>query len=350
MRFMRWSRTALFAVYRNRRTRFVRYTGLTAVLALALTALTIGVVQARTPTPISLAANPAIENGHVDGKDMGDGTYDAPYDIVDGVKVFHLTAAPITWNTGLGGPRQAYAFNGMIPGPNIHVNQGDKLRIIVQNKMPESTSVHWHGMILPNDMDGVPGLTQDAIPPGGSYTYEWTAIVGGTHWYHSHMDGGQESKGLYGALEITPRTGDFPADHDYRIEIGDGNLGFIFNGMSYPSTPPLEGRVGERIHIRLINTGPEMFHAIHIHGGPFQIVAQDGMPEAVPQWADTADIGIGQTYDLIWTPTMPGKWMLHCHIFSHSETKNGMQGMVSILDIQPAASTLPTLPLLPLGG
>jgi len=145
-----------------------------------------------------------------------------------------------------------------------------------------------------------------------------------------------------------PKTGDIPADHDYRIEIGDGALGFVFNGKSYPSTTQLSAHVGERVHIRLIDTGPEMFHAIHMHGGPFQIVAQDGMPLAIPQWADTVGIAPGQTFDIVWTPQEPGKWMLHCHIFSHSETANGMQGMVTIVNVDPAVVSLPTLPSLPL--
>jgi FtsP/CotA-like multicopper oxidase with cupredoxin domain len=334
----------LFAVYQSRDKRIVRLIGLIAVVGLVLTMPSVAVLQLHTPVAIKLAASTPA-NGSVPAKDMGDGTTDAAYDIVNGVKVFHLTAAPITWDTGLGGPRTAYAFNGMIPGPNIKVNQGDRVRIIVENQLPESTAVHWHGMILPNDQDGVPDLTQPAIPPGGDYTYEWNAVLAGTHWYHSHMDGGQEGKGLYGALEVVPRTGDIPADHDYRIEIGDGALGFVFNGKSYPSTAPLPARVGERVHIRLIDSGPEMFHAIHIHGGPFQIVAQDGMPLAIPQWADTVGIAPGQTFDIVWTPTVPGKWMLHCHIFSHSETSKGMQGMVSILQVDPAAPGLPIPPL-----
>lgn len=304
------------------------------------------------PQPVKVAAaaaqgvqvaRAAPQQAQAAGADLGDGTRLATYEVVGGVKVFHLRAAPIQWETKPGVVREAYAFNGLVPGPVIRVNQGDKLRIIVQNDLPEGTSVHWHGMDLPNDQDGVPGLTQPMIEPGQSYTYEWTAISTGTHWYHSHMGGDQEGKGLYGALEVVPRTGDFPADRDYRIMIGDGPLGFVFNGKSFPATAPLVARVGERVHIRLIGTGPEMIHPIHLHSGYFTVVAQDGRRLAVPQQMDTINVGVGQTYDLIWVPTRVGKWMIHCHIFSHSETAEGMSGLVSIFNVAPPVVRLPVL-------
>jgi FtsP/CotA-like multicopper oxidase with cupredoxin domain len=281
------------------------------------------------------------------GADLGDGTRLASYEVVDGVKVFHLRAAPMQWETKPGVVKQAYAFNGSVPGPVIRVTEGDKLRIIVRNDLPEGTSVHWHGMDLPNDQDGVPDLTQPMIDPGQTYTYEWTAVSTGTHWYHSHMGGDQEGKGLYGALEVIPRLGgDFSANRDYRIMIGDGPLGFVFNGKSFPATAPLVARVGERVHIRLIGTGPEMIHPIHLHSGYFTEVAQDGRRLAVPQQMDTINVGVGQTYDLIWVPTRPGKWMIHCHIFSHSETAEGMSGLVSVFHVEPAVVGLPALPLI----
>jgi FtsP/CotA-like multicopper oxidase with cupredoxin domain len=279
------------------------------------------------------------------GDDLGDGTHLAQYEVVNGVKVFRLRAAPLSWEVSPGNVRQAFAYNGTVPGPVIRVNEGDTVRFIVQNDLPENTSLHWHGMDLPNDQDGVPGLTQPEIEPGQSFTYEWKAISTGTHWYHSHMHGDQEGKGLYGSLEVVPRLGDIAAARDYRLIIGDGPLGFVFNGKSYPATVPLRARVGERVHIRLIGSGPEMIHPIHLHGGYFELVAQDGRRLPLPQQMDTLLVGVGQTYDIVWTPTRVGKWMIHCHIFSHAETHTGMAGLVSIFNVDPPAVGLPTLPL-----
>lgn len=115
------------------------------------------------------------------GDDLGDGTRLAQYEVVGGVKVFRLRAAPLSWEVSPGNVRQAFAYNGTVPGPVIRVNEGDTVRFIVQNDLPESTSLHWHGMDLPNDQDGVPGLTQPEIEPGQSFTYEWKAISTGTH-------------------------------------------------------------------------------------------------------------------------------------------------------------------------
>jgi len=289
--------------------------------------------------------NPSAVGAPGEAKDLGDGTQLAPYEVVDGVKVFKLRAAPLSWETAPGKVKEAFAFNGLVPGPVIRVNEGDAVRIVVQNDMPEGTSVHWHGMDLPNDQDGVPGLTQPMIDPGESRTYEWKAISPGTHWYHSHMGGDQEGKGLYGSLEVVPKTGGIQADRDYRLMIGDGPLGLVFNGKSFPATERLSARVGEKVHIRLIGTGPEMIHPIHLHSGHFTVVAQDGRPLAVPQEMDTLNVGVGQTYDIVWTPTRTGKWMIHCHIFSHSETHEGMAGLVSIFQVDPAVVSVPDLPL-----
>ena len=275
---------------------------------------------------------------------LGDGTRLMPYTTdKDGVKEFHIRMAPITWTTTPGNTQTAYAFNGTIPGPVIRVNEGDRLRIVVTNALPVPTSVHWHGMILPNDQDGVPGITQPLIQPGSLYTYQWTAVATGTHWYHTHTSGKEVGLGLYGALEIVPRQGDFPADRDYRVMIGDTDLGLVLNGKSFPYTYPLKAKVGERVHIRLIETGDQV-HPIHIHGFPFQLVARDGIRLAVPEWMDTTLIGTGQTLDLIWQPMSPGNWMFHCHIFAHSHDDSGMMGLVTVFEVAPSDSPVPGVP------
>lgn len=275
---------------------------------------------------------------------LGDGTRLAPYTTdKDGVKEFHLRMAPVTWTTSPGNTQTAYAFNGTIPGPVIRVNEGDRLRIIVTNMLPVPTSVHWHGMVLPNDQDGVPGITQPLIQPGNAYTYLWTAVATGTHWYHTHTSGKDEGLGLYGTLEVVPRTGDFAADRDYRVMIGDTYLGLVLNGKTFPYTYPLRAKVGERVHIRLIDTGDQV-HPIHIHGFPFQLVARDGIRLASPEWMDTTLIGTGQTLDLIWQPMSPGNWLFHCHIFAHSHDEAGMTGLVTVFEVAPPDGPVPGVP------
>jgi FtsP/CotA-like multicopper oxidase with cupredoxin domain len=227
---------------------------------------------------------------------------------------------------------------------------------VVDNQLPFPTSTHWHGMILPNDQDGVGGITQPHIEPGGRYVYEWTAVATGTHWYHAHSSGRHIGKGLYGPLEVVPRTGDFASDRDYRLMLGDTDLGFTLNGRSFPSTPTLAAEVGETVRLRLINTGDQV-HAMHLHGVPFTVVAQDGMPRVQPERMDTLTIAPGQTYDLLFTQQYPGKWLIHCHMFVHSHMssdehppgESGMNGMVSVLEVT-APSGGGELDLLPISS
>ncbi len=280
----------------------------------------------------------------VPGGPRGDGTVFAPVVAgADGVKEFRLTAAPLKWEVAPGQAKDGFAFNGSIPGPTIRVNQGDPIRIIVQNNLPEETVVHWHGMILPHSQDGVPPFTQHPIPPGGSFTYEFTAEAPGTHWYHSHIDGDQVGKGLHGSLEVVPRSGEYPVDRDYRLFVGDTNLGLVINGKTFPYTAPLRTKVGERVRIRLTATG-EMQHPFHLHGQPFEVVAQDGFPLAQPQWMDTLLIATAQTFDIIAPALAPGPWVFHCHIFSHMHKAEGghqMAGLVTVFDVAPADPAAP---------
>lgn len=353
----------LLATFHDRGSRVVRFVAIGAALGIGAAGIGVAVPSSSAPSQVAVeeaglpklaselpASGPAqaeaqpVRTSQAE-QDLGDGTTLAAWEMKDGVKEFHLNVAPMQWQTKPGGRTfDAMAINGHIPAPTIRVNEGDKVRFVVKNDMPQDTSIHWHGMVLPNDQDGVPGLTQAPIEPGQTYTYEWKAVSTGTHWYHSHMHGDQEGRGLYGSLEIVPALGDIPADRDYRIIIGDGPLGFVFNGKSFPGTTQLRGNVGERIRIRLIGTGPEMIHSIHLHGGYFEVVAQDGHRKPIPERMDTLNVGVGQTYDLIWVPVRPGKWMIHCHIFSHSETPNGMEGMVTIANIEPATVKLPSIP------
>jgi hypothetical protein len=161
------------------------------------------------------------------------------------------------------------------------------------------------------------------------------------------MGGRQIGRGLYGALEVTPKLGDFRADRDYHLFFGDTDLGFVINGRSFPNTIPLQSKVGERVHLRLFNAGDQA-HPVHLHGFPFQVMAQDGIPLTYPQKMDTLLVSPGQTFDVLIVPQTPGRWLLHCHIFSHSEGDNGMTGLVTTLDVADAGAPAPQLPNLPL--
>jgi manganese oxidase len=307
------------------------------------------------PGEISVAPDDGPGSGRpssfLPGVARGDGTVFAKYDTdKDGTKIFKLDAAPYTWNVAPGVRKQAYAFNGTVPGPTIRVIEGDKVRVIVTNHLPEGTAVHWHGMVLPNKMDGVPGITQEPIEPGGTMTYEFVAVATGTHWYHSHWDGDQVGKGLYGSFEVVPHSGDRAVDRDYRLFVGDTNLGFVINGRTYPGTEPLRAKVGEKIRIRLTPTG-ELSHPFHLHGQPFQLVAQDGFDVPQPVTMDTLLISTAQTFDIITVALAPGRWMFHCHIFSHMHAAgphagHSMAGLVTTLDVEPSA--VPAAP--PLNG
>ena len=333
---------------RHARPRRGRSTAPTTVLATALALVALGALPALArfipeadstttvaESAVPPAAPPAPQTSQ-EAVDLGDGTTLAPWKLVGDQKVFELTLAPKKQRTAEGLIKDGLAVNGSIPAPTIRVNQGDKLKIIVTNKMKEGTSIHWHGMDLPNSQDGVPGITQPVVHPGKQFVYEWTAISTGTHWYHSHMHGDQEGRGVFGGLYVVPPAGDIASDRDYTMIFSDGALGFVINGKAFPETTRLPARVGERVRIRIIGAGPEFIHSIHLHLGFFEVVAQDGNRLPMPYKADTVVLGVGQTYDLLWVPTRTGAWMIHCHIFSHSETAAGMTGMATLIDVAEA--------------
>ncbi len=287
---------------------------------------------------------------------------DQPLDfrLENGVKVFELTPSVVKWTILPGVTVDAYAYNGQIPGPRLHVKQGDKLRIVVRNRLPESTSIHWHGMILPNEMDGPSHVTQDPILPGGNFVYEFTANQWGTYFYHPHDNPDRsQALGLYGALIIDPANpaDEVRTDHDYVIQIQewlrregltypampmDGmqpNF-FTVNGRAYPATDTIRMRVGETLKVRLIGTQTGFIHPMHIHGGPFLVVARDGepIPASARFLADTINVGPGQRYDVVWQALRPGKWLIHCHIPHHTTNNNveakGGGGLMVVIDVK----------------
>jgi FtsP/CotA-like multicopper oxidase with cupredoxin domain len=280
----------------------------------------------------------------------------------DGVKVFELDTAVIRWTILPGVTVDAYAFNGQIPGPKLRFRQGDRVRINVRNHLPETTTVHWHGLILPNIMDGPAHITQEPIASGGGlYRYEFTAVQSGTYLYHSHdhIDR-QQSLGLYGAIIIDPATPDpsLEADHEYDVLLQEWLVRegltypampmdgaqpnyFTINGRAYPATEGISMRVGETLKVRFIGSNNGFIHPMHIHGGPFQVVAVDGntlQPSARYQ-ADTVNVSPGQRYDVIWRARQPGKWLIHCHIGHHATNNNvetrGGGGLMVVIDVGP---------------
>jgi len=281
--------------------------------------------------------------------------------VENGVKVFDLETSVIRWTILPGVTVDGYAFNGQIPGPTLRFRQGERIRINVRNHLPESTTVHWHGLILPNVMDGAAHVTQDPIQKGGVYHYEFTPVQYGTYLYHSHdhVDR-QQALGLYGALIIDPAARDpsVEANYDYAVLLqewlkregltfpampmdgGQPNF-FTINGRAYPATDTIFMRAGETLKVRFIGSNNGFIHPMHIHGGPFEVVAVDGQtlqPSARYQ-ADTINVGPGQRFDVIWPARRPGRWLLHCHIGHHMTNNNvetrGGGGLMMVINVAP---------------
>ncbi len=267
--------------------------------------------------------------------------------IEDGVKVFDLDTSVIRWQILPTVSVNAYAFNGQVPGPTLRFRQGDRVRINVTNRLPDTTTVHWHGLVLPNVMDGAAQITQKPIEHGKVYRYEFTAVQSGSFFYHSHdhVDR-QQALGLYGAMLIDPasQADEIAADHEYTIQLqewliregltypampmdgGQPNY-FTINGRAFPSTDMIKMKVGETLKVRFIGSNNGFIHPMHIHGGPFVVVARDGetLAPAARFKADTINVGPGQRYDVVWTALKPGKWMIHCHISHHTTNNNTEQ-------------------------
>jgi len=268
-----------------------------------------------------------------------------PTRVENGVKVFEMTIDPIQHQIdAVKDPVAALGFNGMWPGPRFDLVEGDRIRAIFKNNLPESTGVHFHGQRLPNKMDGVPHITQDPILPGDSFTYEFTVKTVGSHMYHSHHNAtDQVGRGLLGAFIVQPKDAAQRYDRKYGVSqdiiwISNDSLGgFTINGRGFPATLPIVATVGEKIAIRFMNEG-SMMHPWHLHGMPMHVVARDGYPLPAPFFADTLGVNPGERWDVIIDCEDPGAWAFHCHILPHAEGHDGMFGMVTALVIQEAAT------------
>jgi len=258
---------------------------------------------------------------------------DLPFTLDNGTKVFHLIAEPVKQRIAPNKTLALWGYNGSAPGPTIQVNQGDHVRIILDNHLPEPTSMHWHGFEIPNDVDGGPGVSQAPIKPGERFVYEFTLHQAGTYFYHSHM-AMQEMMGMLGAFIMHPQQPYRPAiDKDFVIMLQEYavlpnnvvpnsmNMEFnwlIMNGKAGPAITPLIVRLGDHVRIRLINLGMD-HHPIHLHGHTFHITGTEGgrIPESAWYPGNTVLVGVAQARDIEFVANNPGSWMLHCHLPHH---------------------------------
>jgi FtsP/CotA-like multicopper oxidase with cupredoxin domain len=278
-----------------------------------------------------------------------------PWKVVDGVKVFHLVAEELWHEFAPGLKAKCWGYSGRVNSTTIEAVEGDRVRIYVTNRLPAPTSVHWHGIYLPNGMDGVSGLTQRAIQPGETFKYEWTLRQHGSFMYHPHHDTMiQEGMGLIGMFVIHPRSpsSGYGVQRDFAImlsewriepgtyrpnplEMTDFNV-LTMNGKCFPGTDALVARTGDRVRIRFGNLSAMDHHPIHLHGHKFKVTATDG--EDIPvsaQWPETTVlVAVGQTRNVEFIADAPGDWAMHCHMTHHLMNQMGHE-IPNIIGVKP---------------
>jgi manganese oxidase len=268
----------------------------------------------------------------------------------DGTKEFELTGAITPWEVEPGKFVDAWTYNGIVPGPQLRLDVGDKVRVVFHNELPISTDIHWHGLHVPNDQDGVAPYTQDPIMPGETYVYEFTTTEPMVGMYHAHHAGqhaipnGMFATIIVGDLEL-PRgqtiSGiEIPADLELVDErpmvLNDaGVIGLTLDGKSFPATEPVVVDQGDWILVHYYNEGMQV-HPMHLHGFPQLVVARDGYPLESPYWADTINVAPGERWSVLIHARDPGVWVWHCHIISHAERDSGMFGMVTAMIVNEA--------------
>jgi len=292
----------------------------------------------------------------------------AQRETIGGIREVHLEAREIPWELAPGRRIKAMTYNGQVPGPEIRLKEGERVRIVLRNALPEPTTVHWHGVNVPNPMDGVPGITQKAVQPGETFTYEFEATPAGTRWYHTHFqEHRQLDLGLYAPLIIDPAQPDpFPFDREYTLVLDDwatgtgrplpstsegtaggrggmggmmrggmgrmmegmmgrGGMGgmmgeggepaydtMTINGKAYPATQPLKVRKGERVRLRLINASADHTHVVRLAGHRLNVTHTDGNPLMQPVEVDAVPLAPAERYDVAFLADRPGAWFLHC--------------------------------------
>ncbi|MFA9445501.1 multicopper oxidase domain-containing protein [Egicoccus sp. AB-alg6-2] len=272
-----------------------------------------------------------------------------PTILEDGTKRFELTAEIIDWEVAPGKVVEGWAYNGQIPGPMIQTQPGDKVEVVVTNKLPLGTDVHWHGLIVPNAQDGVSPLTQELIEPGESHTYAFTTEEAAVNMYHPHHHAQMKvPNGMWGVFLVgdlpMPEAGsviggktlpeDMTVDQVVPMVVNDaGTIGMSLNGKSFPATAPIVAKKGDNILLHYYNEGYQI-HPMHLHGMPQLVVAKDGYPLDQPYWSDTVNVAPGERFSVLIPAEHAGVWAFHCHILTHAESDEGMYGMVTALIVE----------------
>lgn len=289
-----------------------------------------------------------------------------PWKVVDGAKVYHLVAEEVEHEFAPGLRATCWGYNGSVHGPLIEAVEGDRVRFFVTNRLGAPTTVHWHGILLPNGMDGVGGLNQRAIKPGETFKYEFTLRQSGTCMYHAHHDEmTQIGLGMTGLFVIHPRVRVEPKVdrdfalmlHEWRIDPGTSRPNpnemtefnvLTLNGKVFPATASLVVRTGDRVRIRIGNLSPMDHHPIHLHGYQFLITETDGgrLPESA-QWPETTVlVPVGSTRTVEFVADVPGDWALHCHMTHHVMNQMGHE-FPNMIGVKPGAIDRTVQPVLP---
>lgn len=272
-----------------------------------------------------------------------------PTSIDNGVKVYDITAMEVQWEVEPGKFVDAMTYNGVVPAPEIRLEVGDKIRINFKNDMSESTAVHFHGIRVPNQMDGVDPYNQEVVTPGSSFVYEFEALEPAIGIYHSHHHAEvQVPNGLFGSFIITDPAwettmpipqylqdkGYTQVDKEVTMVLNDaGTIGLSLNGKSFPATEAYTLRKGQTMMVHYMNEGLTA-HPMHLHQPVGWVIAKDGIPLDFPMPGDTINVSPGERYTVLYKAVDPGVWAWHCHILTHAEGANGMFGMVTALIVE----------------
>jgi len=296
--------------------------------------------------PVSTGPDPYLRMATPDLPDL-------PHEMVGAIKVFNLIAEPVKRKIAPFKTIDSWGYNGSCPGPTIQVQQGERVRIIFENRLPESTSIHWHGLEVPIEQDGVPWISQKPIAPGEKYTYEFTVHQEGTFFYHSH-GAMQEMMGMIGFFVAHPERSYKPhADHDFGVILQEWAIlpnntvpntsameynWLTFNGVSAPAITPMIARLGSRVRLRIINMGMD-HHPIHLHGNQFVLTGTEGgrAPESTWYPMNTVLVGVAQARVVEFDAKYPGSWMVHCHLPHHM--MNNMMDLLRDRAIETANTT-----------